>query len=65
MVGDAGVEWGGRDRVDDRGIMGLLLVSLTVSVHQQGHQTAQYRAAQSHGDHVEHVEVWKQWKLGK
>lgn len=34
VIGDAGVKWGSRDRVDDCGIMGLLLVSLAVSVHQ-------------------------------
>lgn len=58
MVGDAGVERRGRDRVDDGGVVGLLLVALAVGVDQQGDQAAQDGAAQPHGDHVEKVEVW-------
>lgn len=59
VVGDAGVERSRRDGVDDGGVMGLLLVSLTVRVDQQCHQTAQDGAAEAHGDHVEKVEIWK------
>lgn len=36
MVGDAGVERSGRHRVDDSGVVGLLLVPLAVSVNKQG-----------------------------
>lgn len=57
VVGDAGVEGGGSDRVDDGGVMGLLLVALAVGVDEQCKEAAQDGAAQPHGDHVEHVEL--------
>lgn len=57
VVGDAGVEGRGRDGVDDCCIMGLLLVSLAIRIHQQRDQAAQYGAAQAHSDHVEEVEI--------
>lgn len=59
VVGDAGVERGGRDGVDDGGIMGLLLVPLAVGVDEECEQAAQDGAAQPHSDHVEHVELWE------
>lgn len=43
--------------MDDGGIMGLLLVALTVGVDKQGEEAAKDGAAQAHGDHVEHVEL--------
>lgn len=64
MVGDAGVERGGRDGVDDSGVVRLLLVALAVRVHQQGDQAAEDGAAEPHGDHVEEVEVWKRKREG-
>lgn len=57
MVGDAGVERGGRDGVDDGGIVGLLLVPLAVGVDEEREKAAQDGAAQPYGDHVEHVEL--------
>lgn len=57
MVGYAGVERGGRDGVDDGGVMGLLLVPLAVGVDEQRKKAAQDGAAQPHGDHVEHAEL--------
>lgn len=59
MVSYAGVERGGSDRVDDGGIVGLLLVPLAVGVDEQRKEAAQDGAAQPHGDHVEHVELWE------
>lgn len=59
VVGDAGVEWCGGDRVNDCCIVGLLLVALTVGIDQQGNQAAKNGAAEPHGDHVEEVEIWK------
>lgn len=41
VVGDAGVERGGRDGVDDGGVVRLLLVALAVRVDEQGNQTAE------------------------
>lgn len=57
VIGDAGVEWRGRDGVDDGGVVGLLLITLAVRVHQQGNQAAENGAAEPHGDHVEEVEI--------
>lgn len=65
VVGDAGVERGGWDGVDDGGVVRLLLVALAVRVHQQGDQAAEDGAAEAHGDHVEEVEVWKRKMEGK
>lgn len=59
MVSDAGVERGGRDGVDDGGIVGLLLVPLAVGVDEEREKAAQDGAAQPHSDHVEHVELWE------
>lgn len=53
VVGDTGVERGGRDGVDDGGVVGLLLVTLAVRVDKQSDQTAQDGAAEADGDHVE------------
>lgn len=64
VVGDAGVERGGRNGVDDGGIVRLLLVALAVRVDQQGDQTAEDGAAEPHGDHVEEVEVWRKEEGG-
>lgn len=58
VVGDAGVEWGSRDRVNDGSIVGLLLVPLAVGVDEQGEEAAEDGAAEAHGNHVEHVELW-------
>lgn len=58
VVGDAGVERCGGDRVDDGGVVRLLLVALAVRVDEQGDQAAQDGAAEADGDHVEQVEVW-------
>lgn len=58
VVGDAGVERRGGDRVDDGGVVRLLLVALAVRVDKQGDQAAQDGAAEADGDHVEQVEVW-------
>lgn len=58
MVGDAGVEWRCRYRVDDSGFVCLLLVALAVRVDEQSDQAAQDGAAEANSDHVEQVEVW-------
>lgn len=58
VVRYAGVERGGRDRMDDSGIVGLLLVPLAVGVDKERKEAAEDGAAQPHGDHVEHVEFW-------
>lgn len=61
MVGDAGVERRRRNGVDDRGLVGLPLEALAVRIDQQGNQTAEDRAAEADGDHVEEVKVcWKE-----
>lgn len=57
VVGDAGVERCGGDGVDDRCVVGLLLVPLAIGIDQQSDQAAQYGAAQAHSDHVEQVEI--------
>lgn len=57
VVGDAGVERGGRDGVDDSGIVGLLLVTVAVGVDEQGDQATKDGAAEAHCDHVEKVEI--------
>lgn len=57
MVGYAAVESSRGDRVDDSGIMRLLLVPLAVGVDEQGKEAAEDRTAESHGHHVEHVEL--------
>lgn len=59
VVSDAGVERGRRNRVDDGGIVGLLLVPLAVGVDEEREKAAQDGAAQPHSDHVEHVELWE------
>ena len=58
VVGYAGVERGGRDRVDDGGVVGLLLVSLAVGVDEQREKAAEDGAAEPHGNHVEQAELW-------
>lgn len=57
MVSDAGIERGGGDGVDDRGVVGLLLVALTVGVDEQRDQATKNGAAETHRDHVEKVEI--------
>ena len=59
VVSYAGVERGGRNGVDDGGIVGLLLVPLAVGVDKQRKKAAQDGAAEPHGDHVEQVELWE------
>lgn len=58
VVGDTGVERCGGDRVDDGGVVRLLLVALAVRVYKEGDQAAQDGAAEADSDHVEQVEVW-------
>lgn len=65
VVGDAGVERGGGDGVDDGGVVGLLLVPLAVCVDEEREQAAQDGAAQPHGHHVEHVELWGESIAGR
>lgn len=59
VVSYAGVERGGSNRVDDGGVVGLLLVPLAVGVDEQCKEAAQDGAAQPHGNHVEHIELWE------
>lgn len=57
VVSYAGVERGRCNRVDDSGIVGLLLVPLAVGVDKKCKKAAQDRAAQPNSNHVEHVEL--------